>query len=180
MDKTLRRAGQDAEKSIDETRVLAENGLANLWNMAASSPKLEIYRTDSYKSETTTATTTTTMPRRALENFCPVKIFSPARDGTEPRQNESRTRERKKSEAMERKVTGKESERSERDRAVEAAVKTSQSRRTGEFAEARFMDYRSSVRDLSNRPETRGELFEGWFPSNENCTLDENTASPDV
>lgn len=38
MDKTLQKAGQDVEKSIDDEKH-AENGSANLWNMAAS-PKV--------------------------------------------------------------------------------------------------------------------------------------------
>jgi len=55
--------------------------------MAASPANLEIYRTDSYKSETATTLA------RTLGNFCPVKIFSlgrqanvaPARDGKKKR-----------------------------------------------------------------------------------------------
>lgn len=98
--------------------------------MAASLPKLEIYRTDSYKSETTT----TTEPWCALENFCPVKIFSPVRRGGAEAKRIRDERDRGREDGKGREKKGeKEKEKStsptEQDRDVDAAVKTSKSRR---------------------------------------------------
>lgn len=42
-----------------------------------------------------------------------------------------------------------------------------------EFVDMRFMDYRSSVRDLSSKP--NAELSRRSFRQERNCTLDENT-----
>lgn len=52
------------------------------------------------------------------------------------------------------------------------AVKTPKSRDGREFTEARFMDYRSSARDLSDKP--NAGLLRG-FRQKRNCALDENT-----
>lgn len=42
-----------------------------------------------------------------------------------------------------------------------------------EFVDMRFMDYRSSARDLSSKP--NAELLRRSFRQERNCTLDENT-----
>lgn len=84
-----------------------------------------------------------------------------------------------------REKRGKREEKStsptEQDRDVDAAVKTSKSRRTGEFTETRFMDYRSSVRDLSNAQAwyARAELSRSGFRQTRLLlhALDENTFS---
>lgn len=121
MDKRVREPVTDMEKSSDNESS-RRNGLANLWNMAASR------RT--WRFIGLIVTRAKRRRRRcALENFCPVKIFSPGRDGTEPEQNESRTK--------------KERPRSK----TETSMLWSRRRKVDgwEFAVARFMDYRSSV-----------------------------------
>lgn len=119
---------------------------------------MKIYRADSYKSETTT-------PRRlrAHENFCPVKIFSPGRDGAEPEQNESQI-QKKKEEKGEKKRKAKETNcpasKTETStlRSKRRKLDRREKEREKEFTEARFMDYRSSARDLSCKPSVLAEL----------------------
>lgn len=61
---------------------------------------------------------------------------------------------------------------SEQDRDVEAAVKRRKIDRR-EFAEVRFIDYRSNGPDLSNKPDC--EVVEERFVVERNCTPDANT-----
>jgi hypothetical protein len=97
--------------------------------MAASPANLEIYRTDSYKSETATTLA------RALGNFCPVKIFSLGRRASVVQARDGKKKKRKK---------GRESG-PERDRDVDALRSRRRKVDGREFAGARFMDYPPGV-----------------------------------
>lgn len=119
---------------------------------------------------------------RAHENFCPVKIFSPEGDGTEPRAKRIPNTRKKGGEG------GREEKRKVKETncpASETETSTLRSKRRKldgrrekerqrekEFTEARFMDYRSGVRDLSRKP-VLAELSRGkgggrgYLPSNE-------------
>jgi len=106
--------------------------------MAASPANLEIYRTDSYKSKTATTLA------RALGNFCPVKIFSLGRRASVVWEEEEEKKRGRKDESG-----------PERDRDVDALRSRRRKVDGLEFAQARFMDYRPGVRDLSDKPNAK-------------------------
>lgn len=88
----------------------AENGLANLWNVASSPEVGDL--SDWWLQERNGAATTR---ERALENFCPVKIFSPRETERSPSETSREDEERSHGRKTEMSI---------------AAVKTSKSRRT--------------------------------------------------
>lgn len=121
-------AGQDKEKSNDD-----ESSRRTDWQIYGTwhpLPKLEIYRTDSYKSEMARRRLRAAVRARARKLLSRKNIFTP-RDGAEPERNEHA---RTKKEVLDAR---------QRCRSLRSRRRKVDGR--GEFAEARFMDYRLSV-----------------------------------
>lgn len=155
---TVRTRKSRATKERERERVHGENGLANLWNMAASSQSwrfigLIVTRARRHDDVERATGSKTSGPLRQ-------NIFTPERErdeaglflGTKKERLSSRARQRLR-------------------RCLRSRCRKVDRR---EFTNARFMDYRSSAREFIEQTE-RGVVEEKFSAKNETATLDENT-----